>query len=186
MKFNYPHTIDNGSGEELTFVRLIEDADGGMLEVENRVRPGAGPPMHVHFLQEESLTVVQGKMAAQILGQPPVFCGTGETLTFKRGEVHRFWNSGEEDLICRGWIKPAHNIEYFLTEIFRSIKVNGGKSPSKFDGAYLLSKYKTEFDLADVPTFVKKVIFPVTLFIGRVLGKYHKYEGGPDPVKGHI
>lgn len=182
MKYNYPHTIDNGSGEQLTFLRRVEDSSDGMLEVENKVKPGAGPRMHVHFLQDESLTVVEGKMGTQVLGQPPIFCYPGDTLTFKRGEVHRFWNSGEEDLICRGWVKPAHNFEYFLTEIFRSIKMNGGK-PSPFDGAYLMSTYKTEFDLTEVPAFAKKVIFPLMLFIGRPLGKFRKYDGGPDAMK---
>ncbi|CAN5291148.1 hypothetical protein BH23GEM2_BH23GEM2_15910 [soil metagenome] len=50
----YPYTIDNGAGEKLTFVRLIPNTSGGRLEGENLVSPGAGPPMHVHFLQEEA------------------------------------------------------------------------------------------------------------------------------------
>src|SRR6188768_2223063 len=79
MKFTYPHTVDNGSGEEITFLTFINNDKGGRLEVQNKVQPGAGPPMHVHFLQDESLTVVSGKIGAQIAGQPPFFCGPGET-----------------------------------------------------------------------------------------------------------
>jgi len=183
MKFTYPHTIDNGFGEEITFVQFIDDEAGGMVEIENRVHPGAGPPMHVHFLQDESLTVVQGKIGGQIAGQEPIFCGPGETVTFKRGEVHRFWNAGEDMLICRGWAKPAYNLEYFLTEIYRSVKANGGKGPTAFDGAYLLTKYKTEFDLKEIPTFVKKVIFPITLLLGKLQGKHRKFDGAPNAYK---
>lgn len=183
MKFSYPHTIENGAGEEITFVKLVGDEAGGMLEIENRVHPGAGPPMHVHFLQEESLTVVEGKMGAQVAGQPPIFCGPGETVTFRRGEVHRFWNAGEEVLICKGWAKPAHNLEYFLTEIYRSIKANGGKKPGAFDGAYLMSKYKTEFEMKEIPAFVKKVIFPIVLLLGKLMGKHRKYDGAPEAVR---
>src|SRR5665648_1300835 len=58
----YPHTIDNGAGERLTFLRRVQDSAGDRLEVENLVKPGSGPPMHVHHYQEEALTVEQGKI----------------------------------------------------------------------------------------------------------------------------
>ncbi len=44
----YPHNIGNGAGEQLTFVRRVRGPDGDRLEVENLVKPGSGPPMHVH------------------------------------------------------------------------------------------------------------------------------------------
>jgi mannose-6-phosphate isomerase-like protein (cupin superfamily) len=183
MKFTYPRTIDNGSGEEITFLNMIQDDAGGVVELENRVGPGAGPPMHVHYLQDESLTVISGKIGAQVLGRQPVYGGPGDTFTFRRGEIHKFWNAGDDVLICKGWVKPAHNFEYFLTEIYRSTKANGGHGPSKFDGAYLMSKYKSEFDLMEIPTIVKKLIFPITLFLGKLKGKHRKYDNAPAPVK---
>jgi quercetin dioxygenase-like cupin family protein len=182
MKYTYPHTIENGGGEQITFLNFIANEEGGMLEVENKVHPGGGPPMHVHHLQDESLTVIQGKIGAQVAGQQPTFHGPGETVTFLRGEAHRFWNAGEEMLICTGWVKPAHNFEYFITEIFRSTKANGGKAPSPFDGAYLQSKYKSEFDMIDIPVFVKKVIFPIVITLGKLMGKHRKFEKAPEAV----
>jgi mannose-6-phosphate isomerase-like protein (cupin superfamily) len=179
VKSNYPHTIDNGGGEEITFVQFINDDKGGKLEIHNRVQPGAGPPMHVHFLQDESLTVVSGKIGAQIEGQAPFFAGPGQTVTFKRGEVHKFWNAGEDILICKGWAVPAYNLEYFLTEIYRSVKSNGGHRPSTFDSAYLLSRYKTEFDMNEIPLFVKKVVFPIVRFFGILSGKHKKFAEAP-------
>jgi len=182
LRYTYPHRIDNGEGEEMTFVSFVDNAEGGMLEVENRVKPGAGPPMHVHYLQDEALTVVQGKIAAQVLGQPATFHGVGETVTFKRGVPHRFWNAGEDVLICRGMVSPAHNIEFFLTEIFNSTKANGGKQPSPLDGAFLQLTYQSEFDLAEVPTFVKKTIFPLMFLLGKWTGRHRKYKDAPQPV----
>lgn len=181
MKYSYPHTITNGGGEELTFVNLIENESGGMLEVENRVQPGSGPPMHVHHLQEESLTIVQGLMAAKILGKETTFHGPGETVTFKRGVPHRFWNAGTDDLVCKGWVTPAHNVEYFLTEIFASTAANGGNRPSFFDGAYLQMKYQSEFDMPEIPGLVKKIIFPLVVGTGRLLGKHKKFANAPNP-----
>jgi len=183
MKYTYPHTIDNGGGEQLTFVRFIDNGSGGILEIENKVHPGAGPPMHVHYLQDEGLTVIEGRIGAQVLGKQATFHGPGETVTFLRGEAHRFWNAGEGILICKGWVSPAHNLEYFLTQVFNSTKEKGGKAPSAFDGAYLQSKYKTEVDLLEIPMFVKKMIFPVILMLGKLAGKHRKFDGAPDAIE---
>jgi hypothetical protein len=46
--YTYPHTIENGAGEQITFVRCVRDSAGDRLEAENLVKPGSGPPMHVH------------------------------------------------------------------------------------------------------------------------------------------
>jgi len=182
-RYNYPHTIENGAGEQITFIKHVKDSTGDYLEVENLVQPNSGPPMHVHFRQDESLTVVKGKMGVQILGAKEEFFGEGDTATFKAGEAHRFWNAGTGPLICKGWVKPAHNIEYFLTEIYKSTKINGGKAPGKFDAAYLMAKYKSEFDMLEIPSFVKKVIFPITIFIGKLSGKHKKFKDAPEPVR---
>ena len=34
----------------------------------------------------------------------------------------------------------------------------------------------------EIPGFVKAVIFPILRLIGRVSGKFKKYEDGPQPV----
>jgi quercetin dioxygenase-like cupin family protein len=183
MKYTYLHTIENISGEILTFLRRVESPEGDCLEVENRVKPKAGPPMHVHHKQSESLTVIKGKIGIQRPGGKPEYYGEGETLTFEAGDPHKFWNAGTEELICRGWAKPANNIEYFLEQIFKSMNENGGTRPGTFDGAYLMKHFKTEFDMLEIPPFVKKVIFPVTIFLGKLAGKHKKFKDAPDAVK---
>lgn len=183
MKNEYPYTIENGGGEKLTFLRRIESPEGIYVEAENEVQPGHGPPMHVHFKQSESLTVIKGKMAIQRPGGKPEYLNVGETSLFEAGDPHKFWNAGDDVLICRGFAKPAHNVEYFLGEIFKSTKENGGKAPKKFDGAYLMKLYKTEFDMLEIPGFVKKVIFPVVIFFGKMAGKHKKYKDAPEPVR---
>ena len=180
MRYNYPHTIENGGGERLTFVRHVQGGDVNYLEVENVVQPNAGPPMHIHHKQEESLTVLQGRIGTQKPGEEPKYYGPGETVTFSAGEPHRFWNAGTEPLIGKGFIKPADNIEYFLTQIYASTKANGGKRPGNFDAAYLTNRYKSEFEMMEIPSFVKKVIFPLSLFIGKLQGKHHKFKDAPE------
>lgn len=91
MRYTYPHTIENGHGEQLTFMKL----EGDKLIVENLVQPGSGPPMHVHFKQAESLTVVSGRIAVQELGMETVEHGPGSTVTFQAGVAHKVLGFGQ-------------------------------------------------------------------------------------------
>lgn len=179
----YPHTIQNGGGERLTFIRRVQDSAGDRLEVENLVEPGGGPPMHVHHYQEEALTVEQGRIGYQRRGEPEQFAEAGETVVFKAGEWHRFWNPAEEDLRCTGYIQPADNVEYFLTAIFESQRENGGSRPDPFDAAFLARRFRSEFGMAEIPAAVQRFVFPVLVTVGRLLGKYRRYADAPEPVR---
>jgi quercetin dioxygenase-like cupin family protein len=179
---DYPRTIDNGAGEELTFLGRGADERGEYLEARNTVKPGGGPPMHVHRLQEESLTVERGTMGWQRHGDEDQLAGAGETVTFAPGEMHRFWNAGDDDLVCTGYVRPPDNLEYFLTQIYASTRDSGGKRPRMFDAAYLLTRYRSEFGMADIPAPVQRFLFPVVVAIGRALGKDRRFAGAPEPV----
>ena len=183
MNYQFPHTIQNNGGEVLTLREIVHEQDGDKVIVENKVAPGKGPLMHTHWLQDEALTVVKGKIGYQVYGQPAQYAGEGETVEFKRGTPHRFWNDGTEDLICTGYIKPANTIVFYLSSIFEAQKKSGSEQPEKFDGAYLLTRYKSEYDLPELPKFVKKVILPITYYIGKLLGKYKHFRNAPQPVK---
>jgi len=179
-KNTYPVTIDNGHGERLTFLSR-ELRDGiEYVQVENQVSPGAGPPMHVHHQQYESLNILEGKMGVEVLGEEPYFLHKGDSATFEPGIAHRFWNAGDTTLHCKGEIWPPHNIEYFLAEIYRSSREHGGGRPGAFDSAYLLRKYHTEFDMLGIPAFVKAVIFPIILFLGKMQGKGKRFQNAPE------
>jgi hypothetical protein len=77
---------------------------------------------------------------------------------------------------------PPDNLEYFLTQIFASMRANGGKGPRLFGASYLLSRYRSEFGMVDIPRPVQRFVFPVVLVIGRLLGKHRRFAGAPEPV----
>ena len=181
-RYTYPHSIENGGGERLVFLGRVPSPEGDVLEGENFVQPGAGPPMHVHKLQAEGLTVVRGRMGYQRPGEPEHFAGPGESVTFKPGEGHRFWNAGTDELHCLGRIVPADNAEYFLTQLFESTQRNGGTRPDPFDMAFLMSRYRSEFGVLEIPAVVQRVMFPILLFVGRLLGKFDRYADAPEPI----
>lgn len=182
MTITYPHTIQNCIGEKLIFQQLVPEADGDRLLVENYVAPGVGPLMHTHWLQDECLTVVEGRIGYQVLGGEEQFAGPGETVLFTRGTPHRFWNAGTDTLRCTGWIKPANTIVFFLSSIFEAQNKAGSARPEMFDAAYLMTRYRREYDLAEVPTVVKKTLIPTTYLVGRLMGKYKKFAGAPAPI----
>ena len=181
--FTYPHTIDNGGGERLTFLRRVPGPRGDRLEVENVVAPGAGPPMHVHHHQDEALTVVEGRLGWERPGQAPGFAGPGETVVFAAGDPHRFWNAGDGDLRCRGHIEPADSIEYFLGQLFASARRRGGARPDPFDAAFLAHRYRREFTLVEIPAPVRRVVLPLQVAVGTALGRYRRYADAPEPVR---
>ena len=183
MALIYPHIIQNPLGEKLTFLSVQPGPQGDKVLVENSVQPGSGPPMHTHFRQDESLTVVSGKMGYQVLGQEPQYAYPGDSMTFSRGKPHKFWNAGDEVLTCKGWIEPANTIVFFLSSIYAAQTKSGKGQPEPFDAAYLLTKYASEYDMPEIPAFVKKVIMPITYAVGRILGKYKHFADAPAPLK---
>ena len=181
MDTTLPRTIENISGEKLTFLRIVIKDGVEYLETESEVQPNAGPPMHVHYKQDESLTVLSGKIGYQELKGEKKYAGPGETVLFKAGVPHKFWNAGNETLRLSGYVSPANNMVYFLSQVYRSMNENGGR-PGMYDAAYLLGRYKTEFRMLEIPAFVQKLIFPVILFFGKLRGKKKKFVDAPDPL----
>jgi quercetin dioxygenase-like cupin family protein len=180
--FIYPHTIENKQGEKLSFLRIVHEPGGDKLETEGWCKPKAGPPTHVHWKQDESLTVISGKMATQIPGQDVVYHGPEETATFLRGTWHRFWNAGEDELHIKGWVSPPNNIVYFLTGLYKAIDDGKNGRPELTAASYLSIKYKSEFAAQGIPGFVRKVIMPLNYFFGKISGAHKQFKDSPPPL----
>ncbi len=177
----YPYTIDNGMGEKLTFIGISRRADGEYAEAEGLAQPGSGPPMHVHHVQDEAVQVISGRLGYQVLGREPQFAGPGELVVWPAGTAHKWWNAGETELRTTGWCKPPDNIEFFLGALFASVKEHGGR-PNLFDAAFLLTRYRREFDMLELPTVVRRVVMPIVYVVGLATGKYRKYASAPKPI----
>jgi quercetin dioxygenase-like cupin family protein len=181
--YPYPHTIDNGHGERITFRRRVRTPQGERVEGDNVVEPGAGPLMHVHYLQEEGFTVVQGRMGYQIEGSVARYAGAGESAVFPPGVPHRFWNAGNDELIVNAWFTPPGNAEFFLTNMFDAQKRGSNGRPDVFDAAWLARRYRNEYAMTTIPRIVQRTIFPLIVMVGTLLGKYRKFANAPLPLK---
>src|SRR4051812_43576918 len=162
MEMKLPQTITS-PGETITFLKTFVKDGIEILEAYIEVQPQAGPPMHTHYRQDESFTIVSGTMAYKLSSEEVKFAYPGETVLIKAGIPHKFWNPGKDLLICKGFVTPPDNFVYFLSELYKSINENNGR-PAMYDGNFLLSRYRSEFGMLEIPSFVRKFIFPVVLF----------------------
>lgn len=178
--FQFPKRISSPFGHEMTFQRLDELEGAKKLIITNKVSPGAGPPFHTHFKQDEGLTVKKGRLGYQIKGKEEKFLEEGESAVFHRGVCHRFWNAGKETMECEGWVMPANSLDYFLAGIYASMTKAGSPKGDLFDTAFLITHYKSEYDIEVIPVFVKKIVMPVVVFVGKLLSKYDHFEDIPE------
>ena len=183
MKTKLPHTIDSGHGEVIVFKEIIHEPDGDKIIIEGQVQPNCGPPMHVHYKQDEHFHVLQGTMAYQIPDQKVGYLKVGQSVTFLKNTPHKFWNSGADELILNTWVKPANNIVLYLSTLYAATNTQKTAKLNAFDGAYLTTMYKNEYDLLEIPSLMKKIIIPITFFIGKLVGKYKKFDKKPIPIK---
>ena len=182
MAIQLPHVIENTTGEKLTFERRVIRDGNEYIEGETEVQPNAGPPMHVHYRQDESMTVVSGQFGYEILGEEKKYAGPGETVLFKAGVPHKFWNAGKDVLRCKAYISPPGNVVYFLSALYKSANENGGR-PSMYDTAFLLTRYRSEYATLEIPKFVQLLIFPIVLFLGTVMGRHNRFKDAPPPLR---
>jgi len=172
----------NKNGETLVIKKSAAESGGAITEFEGSDDPGIGPPFHVHFMQEEWIQVIKGQMKVRT-GDKEFVLTEGNEYTFAPGEKHKFWNDGNETLRYRGYVKPSLNYEYFIRQVYISANKANDDKPGPFDAAFLLTRYKSEFDILDIPKPVKKLVFPVLLFLGRLTGKFKKFADAPLPIQ---
>jgi len=170
------------NGETLIITKSGVETNGQLTEFEGMEEPGVGPPMHVHFKQQEKVKVEKGKMRIKTLTKE--FSLTeGQEYVFLPGEAHQFWNEGDQTLHYSGHVKPSNNYEYFIKHIYQSANEASDDKPGPFDAAFLLTKYKSEMDMLVIPKPVKLIVFPILLAIGKLTGKFTKFADAPAAVK---
>jgi hypothetical protein len=62
----------------------------------------------------------------------------------------------------------------------RTIDTGAGE---KLTFHYVLSRYRSEFGMADIPAPVQRFVFPVVVAVGRLLGRDRRFAGAPEPIR---
>ena len=179
--------IQNRHTGEILRMRRVRDAQGQVvLHLEGSLPPGtSGPPLHVHFLQREEGQVKAGTLGAQV-GKEKIVVPAGESAVFAAGTLHKWWNAGDDTLEFSGQAIPAVDLDRFLQGVFAVLNASPNGRPSIFYLAHVLWRHRNSQLTAVPPPAIQRIVFPVVLFIGRVLGKYRgsSWPGSPESCSG--
>jgi mannose-6-phosphate isomerase-like protein (cupin superfamily) len=181
LKLEHRHT------GEILQMRRVRDGQGQIiLALDGSLPPGSsGPPLHVHFREHEEIRVKTGTLGAQI-GTERVVVQAGETAVLPAGLRHRWWNAGDDLLENCGHAAPAVDLDRFLQALFAVLNASPEGRPSIFYLAHVLWRHRRTQSVLVPPPPIQKIVFPILLLIGHILGKYRgsNWPGSPESCPG--
>ena len=179
--------LENRHTGEVLRMHRRHDAEGRIvLFLDGALPPKAeGPPLHVHFLEREEGVVKTGTLGAQV-GLEKIVVQTGGTAVLPAGVPHRWWNAGDDLLKFSGNVVPAVDLDRYLQAVFAVVNAGSTGRPSIFYIAHVLWRHRDTQLVAVPPRAIQRIVFPIVLFIGRMLGKYRgsNWPGSPESCPG--
>jgi mannose-6-phosphate isomerase-like protein (cupin superfamily) len=113
-RFGQPRTL--GFSSSLLFKVAGNDTNGGLFIIEHaHLQPG-GPPLHLHFNQEEWFYVMEGEVAFQV-GEQRVNLRSGESVLAPRRIPHTFSSIGAAPARLLIAFCPAGKMEQFFQTV---------------------------------------------------------------------
>ncbi len=168
-------------------MRRVRDAQGQIVLIpDGSLPPGAsGPPLHVHFHEHEEIIVKAGTLGAQV-GPEKITVPAGGTAVVPAGVPHRWSNAGDDLLELSGRVVPAVDLDRYLQAVFAVLNASPDGRPSIFLLAHVLWRHRDTQLMLGPPPAIQRIVVPVVLFIGRILGKYRgsSWPGSPESCPG--
>ena len=159
------------TSEVLNLRRFMRDGVE-CLELKGSIAAGReGPPLHIHFEEDEEGMVLKGVLTAQVDGVR-VQAGPGQVAPLPKGSAHRWWNEGTETLEFEGRAWPIVDLDRYLQAVFEVVNASPPGRPSLFYMAHLARRHWRTQALLVPPRSVQAILFPVIVALGTMLGKY--------------
>jgi mannose-6-phosphate isomerase-like protein (cupin superfamily) len=177
-------------------LRLHNRHTGEILEISREKRDGEvlfrlrgtlpprreGPPLHIHYLEDEEGVVSAGTLSAEVDGQQLTF-GPGEAVRLPRGVPHRWWNAGDQLLAFEGYTRPAVDFDRYLQAIFEVINAGPPHRPPLFYLAHVALRHRQTQTVLVMPPAIQAVVFRVAVAVGTLLGRYRGTEWPGSPAR---
>lgn len=163
------------TGEVLELLRRRHD---GQVVLELRGTLPAhrdGPPLHIHYLEDEVGTVTAGTLSA-IVGGRRMDAGPGQSVQLPRGVPHRWWNEGDEPLAFEGQVRPVVDLDRYLQAIFEVANAGPKDRPPLFYMAHVALRHRRTQTALVMPRPLRAVLFRVAYALGTLLGRYRGTE----------
>ena len=101
-------TIYNAALKEtITFNKTSLDTNGAYSELEISLAPGGGNPMHYHKSYTELFAAIEGELGLELSNGKKMLLKPGESYLVKKGEGHRFFNSGNQQITFTNKVVPG-------------------------------------------------------------------------------
>jgi quercetin dioxygenase-like cupin family protein len=163
------------TGEVLTLQRQHQDGEL-VLTLQGTLPPHQqGPPMHIHYVEEEEGRVTAGRLSADIGGQR-VEAGPGESVRLSPGVPHRWWNEADEAVAFEGRARPVADLDRYLQAIFEVMNAGAPSRPPLFYLAHVALRHRRTQAVLIMPRLMQAVLFRAVVVLGTVLGRYHGTE----------
>ena len=159
------------TGEVLVMWRQQQDG-APVLMLQGSLPPHReGPPMHVHYLEDEEGRVTAGRLSADVGGRH-VEIGPGEMVRLPKGVPHRWWNQGDEPLEFEGRSYPIADLDRYLQAIFEVMNAGASKRPPVFYLAHAVLRHRRTQGVFVMPLKIQAVLFRAIVAVGTILGRY--------------
>lgn len=153
-------TRDPVHGSSYTFER-----DGENLVVETWLEPGGGLPEHLHPVQEEHWSVVEGEVEFQLGSDKRVIGPEDGAMVVKPGVKHSLSGTGKATAHLSCLVMPAGKLEEFLTDSAAAAReglfMKGG-IPKNLRGARwaatFLKRHRDEVVMTFPPQFAQRMM----------------------------
>jgi quercetin dioxygenase-like cupin family protein len=130
-----PKIIPNGEGKHVwamgvhVTIRITSEVTNGLYSVfEDVVPPGAGPPLHTHTKEDETMFILEGELEVT-LGEQTHTVGPGTFIHMPRGAAHRFKNMKDRPVRMLLSYTPGGFEKWFTDIGTPATKDSQGKGP---------------------------------------------------------
>jgi mannose-6-phosphate isomerase-like protein (cupin superfamily) len=164
-------------GHQVRFVEEGVDKEGEYLLIEHVwPRPGTMAGPHWHPVLTESFVVKKGRMRFRVDGRE-FLLSPGESVTIRSGEVHRFWNEGEESLVMMHEVRPPlRHREMF--ELWHRLDLKGKTNrqgvPTNPLALGLLWERQDGY-IAGLPEYIQSIVFGGLARLARLVGYENRW-----------
>lgn len=117
-----------------------EHTGGTFSAIAAEIKPGEGPPLHLHRDRDEYFYVLEGTYQLSV-GDTEATVGPGALVFVPRGTAHAFKNIASSAGKLLEWTIPGSNGDYFRA--MHEMEAAGGFDPEKF--AEINRRFVTEF-----------------------------------------
>jgi quercetin dioxygenase-like cupin family protein len=182
--------IENpASGERIRIRTSAAESGGQLLAWELWLAPGGRVPNgHVHPVQEERFTVVQGRLRFRI-GRRSRVVEPGQTVTVPPGARHHFANAGPTEAFVLVETRPAMQMQELLevaAELAQDQRGRPRRLPRPVDLLLFMDEFRSEVQAPYLPGRLVRLVVRAVAGLAALVGadaRYRKLRArrAPDP-----